>query len=134
MSRVAWFLITVFAFIGCAPQDASENVKQKRPGGAASGAKAEDPKVPTNSAERKTVVTLTPAAVEMVKSILKQDPHPYLRVKVQQGGPTGYLYDLRFDERMDPAQDYVDDFHGVTIVVERSSAPFLVGTSIDFED
>jgi iron-sulfur cluster assembly accessory protein len=119
MSRIGWLFSVVMSLIGCAPQDASENIKQE---------------LPLASSERKGVVTLTPPALEMVKSILKQHPHRYLRVKVREGGPKGYLYELGFDDEMDPTQDYVDDFHGVTIIVDRSSEPFLTGTSIDFED
>src|SRR5690606_28315756 len=56
-----------------------------------------------------------------------------LRVAVQPGGCSGLIYQLFFDEReMDG--DHVQDFGGLSLRVDRMSAPYLTGATIDFVD
>ena len=56
-----------------------------------------------------------------------------LRVAVQPGGCSGLRYQLFFDERSLDG-DIVTDFDGVEVVVDRMSAPYLAGATIDFAD
>ena len=58
---------------------------------------------------------------------------PRLRVGVQPGGCSGLIYQLYFDERTLDG-DLVADFDGVEVVVDRMSAPYLLGATIDFAD
>lgn len=80
-------------------------------------------------------VELTPVAVEKVAALLAQEGRDdlRLRVAVQPGGCSGLRYDLYFDERTLEG-DLVRDFDGVEVVVDRMSAPYLEGASIDFAD
>jgi iron-sulfur cluster assembly accessory protein len=80
-------------------------------------------------------VTLTDAAVEKVKSLLAQEGRDDLRLRlgVAPGGCSGLRYQLYFDERTLDG-DLVRDFGGVEVVVDRMSAPYLEGASIDFAD
>ena len=80
-------------------------------------------------------VVLTDAAAGKVKSLLEQEGRDdlRLRVAVQPGGCSGLIYQLYFDERFLDG-DLVRDFDGVEVVVDRMSAPYLDGATIDFAD
>jgi iron-sulfur cluster assembly accessory protein len=80
-------------------------------------------------------VVLTDNAAAKVKSLLQQEGRDdlHLRVAVQPGGCSGLRYQLFFDERSLDG-DVVHDFGGVGVVVDRMSAPYLGGATIDFVD
>jgi iron-sulfur cluster assembly accessory protein len=80
-------------------------------------------------------VALTDGAAEKVKALLDQEGRDdlRLRVAVQPGGCSGLRYQLFFDERSLDG-DQVTDFSGVGVVVDRMSAPYLLGATIDFVD
>lgn len=82
-----------------------------------------------------TTVILTDVAAEKVKSLIEQEGRDdlRLRVAVQPGGCSGLRYQLFFDERSLDG-DIVSDFNGVEVVVDRMSAPYLAGATIDFAD
>lgn len=52
---------------------------------------------------------------------------------MQPGGCAGLRYQLFFDDRTLDG-DLVDDYDGVNLVVDRMSAPYLTGATIDFAD
>jgi iron-sulfur cluster assembly accessory protein len=80
-------------------------------------------------------VTLTDTAADKVRRLLDQEGRDdlRLRVAVQPGGCSGLIYQLYFDERTLDG-DLVRDFQGVEVVVDRMSAPYLDGATIDFSD
>ena len=80
-------------------------------------------------------VTLTDVAAGKVRSLLEQEGRDDLRLRVgvQPGGCSGLIYQLYFDERTLDG-DLVRDFDGVEVVVDRMSAPYLGGATIDFAD
>ncbi len=80
-------------------------------------------------------VTLTDVAAEKVMSLLEQEGRDdlALRIGVQPGGCSGLIYQLYFDERTLDG-DLRVDFGGVEVVVDRMSAPYLMGATIDFSD
>lgn len=80
-------------------------------------------------------VALTDAAVAKVRSLLEQEGRDDLRLRlaVQPGGCSGLIYQLYFDER-ELEGDLVREFDGVGVVVDRMSAPYLDGATIDFAD
>jgi iron-sulfur cluster assembly accessory protein len=80
-------------------------------------------------------VELTAVAATKVKSLLEQEGRDDLRLRigVQPGGCSGLIYQLYFDERTLDG-DLVRDFGGVEVVVDRMSAPYLSGATIDFAD
>ena len=85
--------------------------------------------------EIKTGVILTDTAASKVKALLDQEGRDDLRLRiaVQPGGCSGLRYQLFFDERSLDG-DIVTDFDGVEVTVDRMSAPYLVGATIDFVD
>ncbi len=80
-------------------------------------------------------IVLTDVAASKVKSLLDQEGRDDLRLRVgvQPGGCSGLIYQLYFDERALDG-DLVRGFGGVEVVVDRMSAPYLVGATIDFAD
>jgi len=89
----------------------------------------------TVSSETTQSVILTDTAAGKVKSLLEQEGRDdlALRIAVQPGGCSGLRYQLFFDERTLDG-DAVTDFGGVNVVVDRMSAPYLGGATIDFVD
>ncbi|MET0901520.1 MAG: iron-sulfur cluster assembly accessory protein [Mycobacterium sp.] len=79
--------------------------------------------------------TLTDAAALKAKSLLDQEGRDdlALRIAVQPGGCAGLRYNLFFDDRTLDG-DLVADFGGVHLTVDRMSAPYIQGATIDFVD
>ncbi|ROT31340.1 iron-sulfur cluster insertion protein ErpA [Micromonospora sp. HM5-17] len=89
----------------------------------------------STAATTPSTVVLTDAAAQKVKALLEQEGRDdlRLRVAVQPGGCSGLRYQLFFDERSLDG-DIVNEFNGVEVVVDRMSAPYLTGATIDFAD
>ena len=82
-----------------------------------------------------TTLALSEAAAVKVRDLLDQEGREdlRLRVAVQPGGCSGLQYQLFFDERsLDGDIDL--NLNGVPVVVDRMSAPYLGGATIDFTD
>src|ERR671918_2505946 len=83
-----------------------------------------------------TVLTVTPTAASKVLELMQEDPTEdvaVLRVAIQGGGCSGFQYGLGFDRGASEG-DHELEAHGVRVVVDPFSAPYLVGASIDFVD
>jgi iron-sulfur cluster assembly accessory protein len=80
-------------------------------------------------------VVMTDAAAAKAKALLDQEGRDdlCLRIAVQPGGCAGLRYQLFFDDRSLDG-DLVKDFAGVGLAVDRMSAPYVEGASIDFVD
>jgi iron-sulfur cluster assembly accessory protein len=96
---------------------------------------SQDTSQTTHSTQSTHGVVLTGVAASKVKSLLEQEGRDDLRLRVgvQPGGCSGLIYQLYFDERTLDG-DLVEDFDGVELVVDRMSAPYLTGATIDFAD
>src|SRR5262245_28756430 len=83
---------------------------------------------------QRQVVKITPAAVaELLEAQRKSGGKTYLRVALVSGGTTGFRYDLKFDDTLDRDNDYLDDRDGIKVVVDKRSALFLEGATIDWQ-
>jgi iron-sulfur cluster assembly accessory protein len=82
-----------------------------------------------------TGIVLTDAASAKAKALLEQEGRDdyVLRIQVEPGGCSGLRYNLFFDDRSLDG-DVSADFGGVTLAVDRMSAPYLQGATIDFVD
>jgi iron-sulfur cluster assembly accessory protein len=80
-------------------------------------------------------VELTDTAAGKAKALLDQEGRNdmSLRIAVQPGGCAGLKYQLFFDDRSLDG-DLQRDFNGLTVSVDRMSAPYLQGAVIDFVD
>jgi iron-sulfur cluster assembly accessory protein len=86
--------------------------------------------------ERTELVNLTESAAAKIKELMASEPAgeaEVLRVAIQGGGCSGFQYGLGFD-RGAMEGDVELDQHGVTVVVDPFSAPYLRGAQIDFID
>jgi iron-sulfur cluster assembly protein len=82
-------------------------------------------------------ITLTERAASEVKRIIedqKLEDATVLRVGVSGGGCSGFMYKLAFDEGYDATKDARYEQHGVSIVIDKKSALYLDGTTVDFYD
>ncbi len=81
-----------------------------------------------------TLVSLTETAAAKIRELQAEEPEgeaTVLRVAVQGGGCSGFEYALGFDRGAQEG-DHELDFHGVRVVVDPFSAPYLQGATIDF--
>ncbi len=86
--------------------------------------------------EPTTLIGLTERAAEKIRELQADEPAGdagVLRVAVQGGGCSGFEYALGFD-RGPQEGDHELEMHGVKVVVDPFSAPYLQGASIDFLD
>ncbi len=83
---------------------------------------------------RPSVISLTEAAVERVRSLVEGSDKPLagLRVGVKNAGCAGMAYTMDMVETPNPADDVVSQ-HGVTVFVDPKAVLFLLGTTMDFE-
>ncbi|MCA9205262.1 MAG: iron-sulfur cluster assembly accessory protein [Pirellulaceae bacterium] len=72
------------------------------------------------------------AEVKRVKDEQKFEETMFLRVGVAGGGCSGFSYSLGFDKEFDEGADTKFDCHGVPVVVDKKSALFLDGVTIDW--
>ena len=82
-------------------------------------------------------LTLTEKAAGEVKRIMDEQKYgetTVLRIGVMGGGCSGFQYALGFDDKYDEAADSQYEHHGVKVVVDKKSALYLDGTTIDFYD
>ena len=97
------------------------------------------PETETESVEIKSsalpVIHLTPAAVEQVKQIIarKNLGNAALRLSVDGGGCSGLTYKLHFETEM-TAHDDSFEFDGLRVVIDKKSALYLTGTTLDFSN
>lgn len=89
----------------------------------------------SGAATTTTGVILTDAAASKAKTLLDQEGRDdlSLRIAVQPGGCAGLRYQLFFDDRTLDG-DLIGDFGGVNLAVDRMSAPYVQGATIDFVD
>ena len=77
-------------------------------------------------------VTLTEKAAQRVQTFLaKRGKGVALRLGVRTTGCSGMAYKLEFADAIDPA-DIQFESHGVKVVIDPKSLPYLDGTQLDF--
>jgi iron-sulfur cluster assembly accessory protein len=79
-------------------------------------------------------LSVTPAAAAKIQQLMAEETDvSVLRVAIQGGGCSGFQYGLGFD-RGAVEGDHEFEAHGVQVVVDPFSAPYLQGAEIDFVD
>lgn len=82
------------------------------------------------------MITVTEKAKEKISELLKEEGRTSqhnVRVSVKGGGCSGLMYDLDFDDKINPADQVFED-KGVKILVDKKSLLYLLGTVLDFSD
>jgi len=78
------------------------------------------------------VITLTENAAKHVQSYLaKRGKGVGLRVGVRTSGCSGMAYKLEFADNVN-SEDVLFDSHGVKVIVDPKSLPYLHGTELDY--
>ncbi len=82
----------------------------------------------------KPVVELTESAARELKVYLEKQNKPgaALRIFVTAGGCSGLSYGMVVDDKI-TEDDFVVEAVGARVVVDRSSAPFIAGSVIDYK-
>ena len=81
-----------------------------------------------------SIVSLTPAAAVKIRDLMAtEEDVSVLRVAIEGGGCSGFQYGLGFD-RGPVEGDLEFEMHGVQVVVDPFSAPYLQGAEIDYVD
>lgn len=80
------------------------------------------------------LVTVTPKAEQEIKRFLSQQDNAQLgiRLAVKGGGCSGLSYHLDYDEAKE--RDHVIEHKGLKVLVDRKSAIYLKGMTLDFND
>jgi len=80
------------------------------------------------------VMRLSDAAATRIKDLMAKVDRPVagLRVGVKNGGCAGMAYTMEYAERIDPADEVVED-KGVKILIDPKAVLFLLGTEMDYK-
>jgi iron-sulfur cluster assembly accessory protein len=82
------------------------------------------------------MITVTENAAAKIKALMAEEPDgdvSVLRVAIQGGGCSGFQYALGFDRGPQDGDSELE-MHGVRVVVDPFSAPYLAGSEIDYVD
>ncbi|HZO88653.1 MAG TPA: iron-sulfur cluster assembly accessory protein [Chthonomonadaceae bacterium] len=82
---------------------------------------------------QRPILTITPAAVARIKQLMQKQGSPNLglRVGVKGGGCSGLSYVMTLDEKVTD-RDLVFEIEGLKVMVDRKSARFIEGTTLDY--
>jgi len=103
------------------------------------GVKSAEPKEPTKP-DLPSLITVTPKAASEVKRIMTEqaaggtEEKLYLRVRVVGGGCSGFQHKLDLDPTVHEKLDETFETHGIGVVVDKRSALYLGGVTVDFHD
>jgi iron-sulfur cluster assembly accessory protein len=80
------------------------------------------------------MITLTPRAARQIRQMQKElgAEDKALRLLVESGGCSGFQYGMSFDEAK--ADDQRCESEGVAMVLDATSAAYLGGSNVDFDD
>lgn len=85
-------------------------------------------------------IIVTPRAAEEVKRILAEQvtggvqDKLYLRLRVVGGGCSGFQHKLDLDPTVSDKLDQTYEVEGIPVVVDKRSALYLDGVTVDFHD
>ena len=82
------------------------------------------------------MVTITETAAAKIRELMAEESGEdvsVLRVAIEGGGCSGFQYALGFDRGPQDGDNEIE-MHGVTVVVDPFSAPYLTGSEIDYVD
>jgi iron-sulfur cluster insertion protein len=87
----------------------------------------------TERAEQEPPVTFTSAAAEKIRTIIKEEGNPDLRLRVfvQGGGCSGFQYGFSLAE-ITEEDDFEIESDGVILVIDSMSLQYLRGCTIDY--
>ena len=83
---------------------------------------------------RPQVIRLTDAAAERIKYVMANAANTVIgvRVGVKNGGCAGMTYTMEYAEKLEPADELVED-KGVRVLIDPKAILFLLGTEMDYK-
>jgi iron-sulfur cluster assembly protein len=83
---------------------------------------------------RPQVIRLTDAAAERIKYVMANAAQTVVgvRVGVKNGGCAGMAYTMEYAERVEKADEVVED-KGVRVLIDPKAVLFLLGTEMDYK-
>ncbi|MCW2974699.1 MAG: putative iron-binding protein erpA [Thermoleophilia bacterium] len=87
-----------------------------------------------NTTTKPAPLSLSDAAVSKITTLLAEETEPQaLRIAVTGGGCSGFQYALGFDTEQH-SDDLIYEQGGVRVIVDETSAEYLNGAVVDFQD
>jgi Fe-S cluster assembly iron-binding protein IscA len=88
--------------------------------------------------ERRSIIAVAPAAAAEVRRAAAHLSAWVVRIQIVVTAfdgirPTTFQERVEIDTRVDPETDYLDDTHGVPVVVDRRTAQYMAGAILDWE-
>ena len=80
------------------------------------------------------MISVTDKAKERIVMLRQEEGHTpehNIRVSVKGGGCSGLMYDLGFDDKINPADQVFED-NGVKVVTDLKSFLYLFNTTLEF--
>ena len=78
------------------------------------------------------IIKLTETAAAEAKKYIEDNEEKYLRIGVSGGGCSGLQYSLQVGSDYNDEQDILSTQHEVDVVIDKKSALFLEGTTLDY--
>ena len=80
------------------------------------------------------LLSLTPSAVEHLKSILKDSPEAnnIIKLGVKNSGCAGMSYTMDYIDKVNDNEECIE-FEGIKLVIDPKAILFLIGTEMDYE-
>ena len=72
------------------------------------------------------------SAAAEAKKYIEDNEEKYLRIGVNGGGCSGFEYSLQVSSDYNDEQDTLSTQHEVDVIVDKKSALFLEGTTLDY--
>ena len=80
------------------------------------------------------LLSLTPSAVEHLKSIIKDSPEAnnIIKLGVKNSGCAGMSYTMDYIDKVNDNDECIE-FEGIKLVIDPKAILFLIGTEMDYE-
>ncbi|MFQ3576462.1 MAG: iron-sulfur cluster assembly accessory protein [Cytophagales bacterium] len=82
------------------------------------------------------MIYVSDKAKEYISELKTKEGHTdehNIRVSVKGGGCSGLMYDLTFDNSVNPSDEVFED-KGLKILVDKKSLLYLLGTTLEYSD
>lgn len=80
------------------------------------------------------MIHLSQAAISEIRRLqLKQQPNSFLRLKVGEGGCSGWFYDMCFEQTVQ-SSDRVFDVNGIQVAIDDQSYDYVNGLALDYSE
>jgi iron-sulfur cluster assembly protein len=88
----------------------------------------------TDPSKMPPLVQVSPKALKEIQRFLAQQDNPNLgiRLAIKGGGCSGLSYHMDYDEPKE--RDHVLNQDGISVLIDRKSAIYLKGMTLDFND